>query len=107
MRTMCVRRPDGTLELRDELVRAFALTGDVVTDVQHARRARRGREQRVEGRHTPGIGRRNVESSADVVETRLTDPTDTRLQRLQRGQQQVALLSLFSSADRNVRVPHI
>jgi len=39
IRAVRMRRSDGPLQRLDELVRALTLTGDVVANVQHARRA--------------------------------------------------------------------
>ena len=44
--------------------------GDVVADVQHARRPRLEREQRVEGRDAVHVGRRDRQPPRDVVERR-------------------------------------
>ena len=73
----------------------------------HARRARRRRQQRVERRNAPRVRRRNVQTRAHVVEARLADPADARLQRLQRRQEQVPLLARLAPAGRGMRVASI
>ena len=64
--------------------------GDVVADVGHDRRPRRGREQGVERGDAVGLGRRDGQAPADVVERRLADPAEPGLDRVERRQQQVA-----------------
>ncbi len=68
------------------------LARDVVAQVQDRRRARFDREHRVERRDAVGLGGRDREALARVAETAGTDPARARLQRMQDGEQQVALL---------------
>ncbi len=78
------------LELRDQVVGADALAGQVLADVDHARRPRVDGEHRVEGRHAVGVGGRHGEPRADVVERARADPADALLHGPQRRQQLVA-----------------
>jgi hypothetical protein len=103
-RPVRMRRPHSTFKFANELHRALAAARDVVADVKHAPRARCRREQRVKCRDAPRVRRRNVETHADVIQPGLADPANARLQRLQRGQQQVTLFARFASANRYVRV---
>src|SRR6185437_16281096 len=103
-RTMAMRWSNGPLELVDEIRGSPGATGNVVTHVQHSRRTRRGRQQRVERRDAPRFGRRQVEPCADVLEPRLADPPDARLQCFQGRQQEMPALASFTSAMCNVRV---
>ena len=54
---------------------------DVVADVDDRLRLRLDREHRVEGRDAVGVGRRDGEALADVVERARGDPADARLRR--------------------------
>jgi hypothetical protein len=72
-------------------LRATDPARDVVTDVRDERRARCGREHGVERRDAIGLGRRNVEPAADVVEGAGADPTDALLDGMQGWKQQMTL----------------
>src|SRR5215475_473199 len=106
-RSMRMCRPDLALERLDQLCRAFAPTRDVVAHMEHTRRSRRRRQQRIKRRHAPRIRGRNAEPHAHIVETRFADPTDARLKRLECGQQQVATLTLLASAGRHVGIAFV
>ena len=64
--------------------------GDVVADVGDDRRPRLRRVQRVERRDAVRLGRRDGQPLRDVVERRLADPADPRLDRVEGRQQLVA-----------------
>ena len=72
-------RPDRPLEVRADRLRAGEPAGDVVADVGDDRRPRLRREQRVERGHAVRLGRRHGQAPRDVVEGRLADPADPRL----------------------------
>jgi hypothetical protein len=80
----------GPLEVVAEALRAGDSAGQVVADVYHDGRPRRGGEEGVEGGDAVGLGRRDGEAPADVAEAGL-DPADPRLERVEGRQQQVAL----------------
>ena len=82
---------EALLDLRDERLGARAAAGHVVADVDHARRALLGREERVERRHAVDVGRRHGEPLGDVVQPSRADPPGALVQRVQRRQQHVAL----------------
>ncbi len=82
---------EALLQLGDERLRAGAAAGDVVADVDDARRALLGREERVEGRHAVDVGRRHGQALGDVVQAARADPPGALVQRVQRRQQHVAL----------------
>ena len=71
--------PTARVEVRAQLLRAGQPAGDVVADVGHDRRPRVRREEGVEGRDAVRLGRRDGQPLADVVEGRLADPADPRL----------------------------
>jgi hypothetical protein len=48
------------------------------------------REHRVERRDAVGVGRRDGQPAADIVEATLADPADTRLEGVERRQEHVA-----------------
>ena len=81
---------EALLELRDQLVGAVAAAGDVLADVDDARRPRLDGEHRVERGDAVGVGRRDRQAAAELVEPAGADPADPLLQRPERGQQQVA-----------------
>ncbi len=66
--------------------------------------ARLEREQGVEARDAVGLGGRDRQPPADVVERARADPADARLHRVQRRQQQVALVAGGVAAARGVAV---
>ena len=69
------------------------------------RRPLLGRQEHVEGGDTVGLGRGNAESLGNVVEAAGTDPADRTLQRLQGGEQEVAVRRCGGvPAERNVAV---
>jgi hypothetical protein len=103
-RPMCVRRADISLELLAQRGRPDRATGHIVAHMKHTRRTRRGREQRIEGRDAPRVGRRHAEAETHVLEARLADPADALLERAERGEQQVALLARHPSADGDMRI---
>src|SRR5215467_4665799 len=86
-RAMRVRWPNLLLEAIAQLGGALRSARDVVTDVQHARWTRRRREQRVECCDAPRVGRRHVEAQTHILETRLADPADARLERAKCGKE--------------------
>ena len=81
---------EALLQLGDQLLRAVAAAGDVLADVDDPRRPRVDGEQRVEGGDTVGVGRRDRQPRADVVQAARADPADPLLQRPQCRQQQMA-----------------
>ena len=80
-------RPDGPRQVRADRLRAGQPAGDVVADVGDDRRPRRRREQRVERGHAVRLGRGDGQPPADVVERRLADPADPRLDGVEGRQQ--------------------
>ena len=64
--------------------------GDVVADVDDAGRSWLEREQGVEAGHAVRLGGRHAQAAADLVEGRLADPADARLDGVERRQQEVA-----------------
>ena len=91
IRSVVIGRPDRPLQLLTQFGGAFAAAGDVITHVQHPAGPRHGGEQRVEGRDAVGVGRRNRQPFADVVERAFADPPDAGLDRLEGGKQEVPL----------------
>ena len=84
-------RPERPLEVgRRRPPRPASAARDVVADVGDDRRPRRRREQRVERGDAVGLGRRHRQAAADVVQRRLADPADPRLDRVEGRDQQVA-----------------
>ena len=98
---------NSSLKLLDQLDSALAPARDVVADVQHARRARCRGKQCVKRGDAPCIGGRNAEPSADVLEPRFADPANVRLERLQRGKEQVPLLARLPASMRDVRIAEV
>jgi hypothetical protein len=84
LRPMVVCGPYRPLQLRAQFRRTLAAAPDVITDVQHSAGARHGGEQSVEGHNAVGVGRRNGQPLADVVERALADPAHAGLNRLER-----------------------
>ena len=87
------RRSEPRFHGRAQLLGPGQAAGDVVADVGHDRRPGRGRQQRVERGHAVGLGRRHGQPAADVAQRGLADVADAVLQRVQRRQQQVAMLA--------------
>ncbi len=84
------RGTQGCFELGAQPRRSAEATGEVVADVRDHRRPRLGRDQVVERRDTPGLGRRHAQAPADVLERTAADPPDAILHGVQGGQQQIA-----------------
>ena len=84
------RRTEPGLQLFAYAIGAAGQAGDVVAHMDDARRPRLEREQGVEAGHTVGLGGRHAQSAADLVERRLADPADPRLDGVERRQQEVA-----------------
>jgi hypothetical protein len=84
-------RPDPVLEIGAQLLRSACHAGDVGADVRHGRRLRLEREQRVERRHPIGLGRRDCEPLADVVERAGADPSGAALHGMEHREQQMPL----------------
>ena len=57
------------------------------------RRPRLEREERVEAGHAIGLGGRHAQAAADLVEGRLADPADARLDRVERRQEEVPTIA--------------
>ena len=76
-------RPDLALQGRTERLSTGQPARDVVADVGDRRRTRCGGVQRVERGHAIGVRGGHGESLADVVERRLADPADPRLDGVQ------------------------
>ena len=81
--------PEPVLHLLADLLRAVHLAGEVVADVDHCGRSRAGAEQGVKRRHPVGLGRRDGEPGADVIERPRADPAGPFLYRVEHRQQQV------------------
>ncbi len=77
------------LQLLAEPVGSVHLASQVVTDVDYGRAGRAGTEERIERRDAVGLGRRDGEPGADVIERARADPADPLLHGMQHGQQQV------------------
>ena len=75
----------------DQLLGAGAPAGQVVAHVEYPRRALLHREQGVEGRDAVDVGGGNGQPLRDVVERARTDPTGLLVQRVQGGEELVAL----------------
>ena len=100
MRAMRERSPHRPLQLGDHLVRAAALACDVIADMEHAARPGRCGQQRVKRRDAVRLGRRHIETFADVNERAFGDPPEAALHRLQRRQQQIARARVRAPAHR-------
>ncbi len=83
-------RPDGPFQVGAQLVRSGQPTGEVVADVGDDRRPGRGGEQGVERGDAPRLGRWDRQPPRDVVQRRLADPADPRLDGVEDRKQQVA-----------------
>ncbi len=81
---------EALLDLRDQVVGADALAGDVLAHVDDTGRPRLDREHRVEGRDAVDVCRRKGEPAAELVEAAGADPSDPLLERPECRQQQVA-----------------
>ena len=68
--------------------------GDVDAGVDRAERSRLEREEVVERGDAVRLSGRDREATAHVVETAAADPSDSVLQRVERGQQEVASLTV-------------
>src|SRR5216683_3876102 len=77
-------------ELANQVVGTVGFADDVVADGDCEWRLFVEREAVVKGRDAIGLGRRNVQPAARVLETPAADPADLVLERVQHGQQQVA-----------------
>ena len=75
--------------LADPVCTAHA-AGDVVADVQDARRAGMRGQERVEGDHAPDLGERHREARTQVVERTFREPAGAGLHGVQGGQEQMA-----------------
>ena len=95
-------RPEGSFQVVADPLRTRQPAGDVVTDVGDDGRPRRRREERVERGHAIGLGRGHGQPAADVVERRLADPADPRLDRVECRQQTASV----GRASRGRRTPH-
>ncbi len=82
--------PDGACQVGADVLRAGQPAGDVVADVGDQRWPRSRGEQGVEGRDAVGLGRRDRQALADVVECRRADPADPRLDRVECRQELAA-----------------
>ena len=76
--------------------------GDVVAHVHDRLRLRLDREHRVERRDAVGVGRRDGEALADVVERAGRDPADARLGGPERREQQMPARARRVAADGDV-----
>ena len=80
-------RAERSFQVAAQRLGAGQPAGDVVADVGDDRRSRRRREQRVERGDAIGLGRRDGQALADVVEGRLADPADPTLDRVEGRQE--------------------
>ena len=80
-------RPERPLEVRADRLRAGEPARDVVADMGDHGRPRLGREQGVERRDAIGLGRRDGQATAHVVEAGLADPADPGLEGVQGRQE--------------------
>ena len=93
-------RPHVALELLAEGEAADSPAREVVAHVDHVGGPLLDAEHRVERRHAVGLGRRDGEALAHVVQPSAADPADARLERVQGRQQEVPLLArLATGAD--------
>ncbi len=97
-------RTELTLELGADLLGAAQAAGEVVADMGHRQRSRRGGEEVVEGHDSPGVGRRHRQPLADVVERAFAHPADAILDGVQGGQQEVAPIARRPAAMRRAAV---
>ena len=82
--------PSVRFQILADAAGAAGEAGDVVAHVDDARWPWLEREQGVEAGHAVGLGGRHAQSAADLVERRLADPADPRLDGVERRQQEVA-----------------
>ncbi len=85
----CAGRPQDPLQLRADFPRAAGEAGDVVADVDDSRRPGLEGKQRIEAGHPVGLGGWHAQPTADLVERRLADPADARLDGMERRQEEV------------------
>ena len=97
-------RPGVRLQLLAEGEPADASAGEVVADVHDVRGSLLHAEHRVEGRDAVRLGRRHREPLTDVVETPAADPPDTRLEGVQRREQQVSLFAGIPAATHDAEI---
>ena len=90
---------DGALELGAQGIAAQPAC-QVVAHVDDGLRSRLHAEHRVERGHAVRLGRRDGQALADVVQAALADPSGAGLQRVQGGEQQVALVASRAPAAR-------
>ena len=69
-------------------------TSDVVTDMYDRLRLWSQREKVIERSDAIGLGRRDVQTSTDVVERPLRQPAEPRLHDVERRQKQVAAAAI-------------
>jgi hypothetical protein len=77
-------RAERPLQVGAQLLRPGQPARDVVAHVGHDGWPWAGWEPGIEGRHAVGLGRRDGESAADVVEPALADPADPSLEGMER-----------------------
>ena len=78
------------LEERRDLVGSRHPADDIVAGMDDDRRARLGREQRVEAGDAVRLGGREPEPLANVIESAFADPADRVDEGVERGQQEVS-----------------
>ena len=103
-RRRMIRGADGAFELTDDLLCATHATRNVIADVEHASGARGRPEQGIERCDSPCVGRWNGKSLAHVIECAFTDPTDPRLHRVQRREEEMPSLACRMATVRGMGV---
>ena len=84
------RRSEQALQVGADVLAPVEAAGDVLADVGDDSRPRGRREHLVEGGDAVGLGRRDGEAPAGVLQGRLADPADAGLDRVEDRQQEVA-----------------